>query len=571
MNLDAIRERAQMWTQAPHDADTRQAVQAMLNDADTTALQEAFHRDLAFGTGGMRGLMAPGTNRMNHAVVAMATQGLADYILSSHEGEGTPAVAIAHDSRHQSDAFTQVAAEVLAGNGLAVHLFPSLRPTPELSFAIRRLGCQAGIVITASHNPKEYNGYKVYWSDGGQIVPPHDQGIIECVRAVDGLSAVKRAAANDPLICTIDAQLDTDYHDAIAAHRISEHLTGEGSDLGIVYSPLHGTGAVSMAPALAACGFRNVEILASQAEPDGDFPTVDSPNPEEASALKLALDRAADSGAQLVLATDPDSDRVGAAVRQEDGTFRLLNGNEMAALLVHYVLKAKAERGELEEGDFVARTVVTTRLISDISAEFDIPVAETLTGFKWIASEIREREGRGRFLVGGEESYGYLIGDEVRDKDAIAAACMIAEVADVEWRRGRPLLDRLRDLHRHHGVYREALVSLKREGISGAEEIRAMMKGFRSAPPATLGGETVAEVRDHLDGWNGLPPSNVIQFLTEDGALVTARPSGTESKIKFYFSVKSTWSETEAYGEVWAALGERMARLGRDVGVEVNV
>ena len=287
--------------------------------------------------------------------------------------------------------------------------------------------------------------------------------------------------------------------------------------------------------------------------------------------MKLALDRAADSGAQLVLATDPDSDRVGAAVRQEDGTFRLLNGNEMAALLVHYVLKAKAERGELEEGDFVARTVVTTRLISDISAEFDIPVAETLTGFKWIASEIREREGRGRFLVGGEESYGYLIGDEVRDKDAIAAACMIAEVADVEWRRGRTLLDRLRDLHRHHGVYREALVSLKREGISGAEEIRAMMKGFRSAPPATLGGETVAEVRDHLDGWNGLPPSNVIQFLTEDGALVTARPSGTESKIKFYFSVKSTWSETEAYGEVWAALGERMARLGRDVGVEVNV
>ena len=571
MNLDAIRERAQLWTQAPHDADTRQAVQAMLNDADTTSLQEAFHQDLAFGTGGMRGLMGPGTNRMNHAVVAMATQGLADYILSSHEGEGTPAVAIAHDSRHQSDAFTQVAAEVLAGNGLAVHVFPSLRPTPELSFAIRRLGCQAGIVITASHNPKEYNGYKVYWSDGGQIVPPHDKGIIECVRAVEGLSAVKRAAANDPLIRKIDAQLDTDYHDAIAAHRISEDLIGEGSDLGIVFSPLHGTGAVSMVPALAACGFRNVEVLASQAEPDGDFPTVDSPNPEEASALKLALERAADSGAQLVLATDPDSDRVGAAVRQEDGTFRLLNGNEMAALLVHYVLKAKAERGELEEGDFVARTVVTTRLISDISGEFDIPVAETLTGFKWIASEIREREGRGRFLVGGEESYGYLIGDEVRDKDAIAAACMIAEVADVEWRRGRTLLDRLRDLHRHHGVYREALVSLKREGISGAEEIRAMMKGFRNAPPATLGGEAVAEVRDHLDGWNGLPPSNVIQFLTEDGALVTARPSGTEPKIKFYFSVKSTWSETEAYGEVWAALGERMARLGRDVGVEVNV
>lgn len=571
MNLDAIRERAQVWTQPPHDPATRDAVQAMLDDANPSALEEAFHQDLTFGTGGMRGIMGPGTNRMNAAVVAMATQGLADYILSAHEGEGTPSVAIAHDSRNQSDEFTRVSAEVLAGNGLCVHVFPALRPTPELSFAIRRLGCQAGIVITASHNPKEYNGYKVYWSDGGQIVPPHDKGIIACVRAVDGLAAVKRAASDDPLIHTIGDALDADYHAAIAGHRISEDLIDDGSDLGIVYSPLHGTGAVSMAPALAACGFRNVEVLASQAQPDGDFPTVESPNPEEASALKLALERASESGAQLVLATDPDSDRVGAAVRQEDGTFRLLNGNEMAALLVHYVLKAKAERGAFEEGDFVARTVVTTRLISDIAAEFDIPVAETLTGFKWIAAEIQAREDHGRFLVGGEESYGYLIGDEVRDKDAIAAACMIAEVADVEWRRGRTLLDRLRDLHRHHGVYREALVSLKREGISGAEEIRQMMKGFRSAPPATLGGEAVVEVRDHLEGWNGLPPSNVIQFLTEEGALVTARPSGTEPKIKFYFSVKAAWPETEAYEHVWSALGERMARLGEDVGVKVSV
>ena len=570
MNLDDIRQRAEAWTQAPHDPTTREAVQALLDDADPTELQEAFHQDLAFGTGGMRGIMGPGTNRMNAAVVAMATQGLADYILAAHEGEGTPAVAIAHDSRNDSDTFTQVAAEVLAGNGIAAHVFPALRPTPELSFAIRRLGCQAGIVVTASHNPKEYNGYKVYWGDGGQIVPPHDHGIIERVRAVDGLAAVKRSAPDDPLIHTIGAELDTDYHQSIAGHRISEVLIEEGSDLGIVYSPLHGTGTVSMAPALAACGFRNVEILAAQAQPDGNFPTVDSPNPEEASALRLAIERATESGAQLVLATDPDSDRVGAAVRQEDGSFRLLNGNEMASLLVHYVLKAKAERGALEEGDFVARTVVTTRLISDIAAEFDVPVAETLTGFKWIAAEIAAREGHGRFLVGGEESYGYLIGDEVRDKDAIAAACMIAELADVEWRRGRTLLDRLRDLHRHHGVYREALVSLKRVGMAGAEEIRAMMDGFRSTPPATLGGETVVEVRDHLNGWNGLPPSNVIQFLTEEGALVTARPSGTEPKIKFYVSVKGTWGETAVYDEVWAALGARIQRLGRDVGVEVN-
>ena len=569
MKLDDIRHRAEAWTREPHDADTRQAVQAMLDDADTAALEEAFHQDLAFGTGGMRGIMGPGTNRMNAAVVAMATQGLADYLAAHHDGP--MAVAIAHDSRHRSDEFTRVAAEVLAGNGIDAHVFPALRPTPELSFAIRRIGCQAGIVITASHNPKEYNGYKVYWGDGGQIVPPHDHGIIERVRAVQGLEAVRRAPADDPRIHIIDGQLDRDYHEAIAGHRISETLLEEGSDLGIVFSPLHGTGTVSMAPALAACGFRNVEVLAAQAEPDGAFPTVDSPNPEEASALRMALERAEETGAELVLATDPDSDRVGAAVRQPEGGFRLLNGNEVAALLVHYVLKAKAERGTIEEGDFVARTVVTTRLISDIAAEFDVPVAETLTGFKWIAAEIAAREGHGRFLVGGEESYGYLIGDEVRDKDAIAAACMIAEMADAEWRKGRTLLDRLRDLHRHHGMYREALVSLKRDGIAGAAEIRAMMDGFRTTPPSHLGGEAVAEVRDHLEGWNGLPPSNVIQFLTEEGALVTARPSGTEPKIKFYFSVKGEWATTEAYASAWDSLGDRIARFGEDLGVEISL
>ena len=569
MNLDDIRNRAIAWTRAPHEESSREAVQAMLDDPDPTALQEAFHQDLAFGTGGMRGIMGPGTNRMNAAVVAMATQGLAGYLAAHHDGP--MAVAIAHDSRHRSDEFTRVAAEVLAGNGIDAHVFPALRPTPELSFAIRRLGCQAGIVVTASHNPKEYNGYKVYWGDGGQIVPPHDHGIIEHVRAVDVLEAVRRAPSDDPRIHLIDGQIDADYYAAIAGHRISESLVEEGSDLGIVYTPLHGTGTVSMAPALEACGFRNVEVLASQAEPDGAFPTVESPNPEEASALKMALDRAVETGAELVLATDPDSDRVGVAVRQPEGGFRLLNGNEVAALLVHYVLKSRAERGKIEEGDFVARTVVTTRLVSDIADEFDVPVAETLTGFKWIAAEITSREGHGRFMVGGEESYGYLVGDEVRDKDAISAACMIAEMTDSEWCKGRTLLDRLRDLHRHYGMYREALVSLKREGIAGAGEIRAMMDGFRQSPPAHLGDEAVAEVRDHLHGWNGLPPSNVVQFLTEEGALVTARPSGTEPKIKFYFSVRGEWSSTDSYESTWSALGERIGRLGRDLGVEISL
>ncbi len=568
MNLDHIRKRAEAWTAAPHDEDTIHAVKSMLSSEDTEALIEAFHQDLAFGTGGMRGIMGPGTNRMNAAVVAMATQGLADYLAHHHSGDIS--VAIAHDSRHRSDEFTRVAAEVFAGNGIHAHVFPSLRPTPELSFAIRQLGCQAGIVVTASHNPKEYNGYKVYWGDGGQIVPPHDKGIIERVRAVEGLHAVRRAGSDSELIHVIGAQLDADYHATIAGHRISDQLINEGSDLSIVYSPLHGTGAVSMAPALEQCGFRNVDVLAEQATPDGAFPTVDSPNPEEASALRMALERAEATGAELVLATDPDSDRVGAAVRQAGGGFRLLNGNELASLLVHYVLKSKADRGDIQEGDFVARTVVTTRLISDIAAEFDVPVAETLTGFKWIAAEIAEREGRGQFLVGGEESYGYLVGDEVRDKDAIAAAAMIAEMADVEWRKGRTLLDRLRDLHRHYGMYREALVSLKREGISGAEEIRDMMAGFRTSPPASLGGEQVVEVRDHLNGWNGLPPSNVVQFLTEGGAMITARPSGTEPKIKFYFSVSQEWLETDAHGVVWEKLGERIQRIGTDFGVQVS-
>ncbi len=567
MNIDAIRSKAEVWTREPHDAETRQAVQAMLDNTDPTQLMEAFHQDLEFGTGGMRGIMGPGTNRMNAAVVAMATQGLADYLAA--ECSGDIAVAIAHDSRHRSDEFTRVAAEVLAGNGMKAHVFDGLRPTPELSFAIRQLGCQAGIVITASHNPKEYNGYKVYWGDGGQIVPPHDKGIISRVRAVEGLGAVKRAGATDPLIQTMGTEIDRDYYAAIAGHRLDKGLCEEGSDLGIVYSPLHGTGAVSMAPALSACGFRNVEVLEAQATPDGAFPTVDSPNPEEASALRMALDRAEESGADLVLATDPDSDRVGAAVRDASGQFRLLNGNEMASLLVHYVLRTKADRGELKEGDFVARTIVTTRLISEIAEAFDIPVAETLTGFKWIAAEILAREGQGHFLVGGEESYGYLIGDEVRDKDAIAAAAMIAEMAHVEWRRGRTLLDRLRDLHRHYGMYREALVSLKRGGIQGAEEIRAMMTGFRTTPPATLGGETVVEVRDHLEGWNGMPASNVVQFLTEQGALVTARPSGTEPKIKFYFSVRGEWLEGTSYDDAWQVLGDLIAAMGRDLGVEI--
>ena len=543
-----VRERAAEWTQAPFDAATREEVQAMLDEGGE-ALIESFYTDLEFGTGGLRGIMGHGTNRMNAYTVAMATQGLANYILAAKVAD--PAVAIAFDSRNRSPEFAQVAAEVLAGNGIHAHVFSELRPTPELSFAVRHLGCTAGIVLTASHNPKEYNGYKVYWSDGGQIVPPHDAGIIAEVRQVKGPSAVRRAAADNPLIHEIDSAVDGAYRAVLSGYRLHPGLIAEGSDLPIVYTPLHGTGAVSVVPALAANGFRNVQVVASQATPDGNFPTVHSPNPEEGAALEAAIALGRASGAALVMGTDPDSDRVGIAVPDGDD-WRLLNGNETGALLVDYVVRATRDAGRLKTGDYLAKTVVTSDLIAALGRDAGLPVYETLTGFKWIADVIRKREAEpGSFLVGGEESYGYLIGEAVRDKDAVAAACLIAECAHAAADAGKTLLDQLREIHERHGVWQEALISIKKEGRQGKAEIAAMMEAFRTNTPTALAGEEVVAFRDYRSGMErdmrtgaeqpiGLPTSNVVSFRTELGTLVTARPSGTEPKIKFYFSVHST-------------------------------
>jgi phosphoglucomutase len=553
---------AERWTRAPFDAETVAEVRALLAAGDKEPLIEQFHCGLAFGTGGMRGRMGVGTNRVNRYTIAMATQGLAAY-LREHAAAGARGVAIAYDSRNRSPEFAQVAAEVLAGNGIEAHVFGALRPTPELSFAVRRLGCAAGIVITASHNPKEYNGYKVYWADGAQVVPPHDEGIIACVRNVQDIEDV-RFESNSPRIHTIDAAQDTAYRQLLINQRLSADLIKNGSDMPIVFSALHGAGGVSVPPALKACGFRNVGEVAEQAAPDGDFPTVKSPNPEEASALELALKQAKTSGAQLVLATDPDSDRVGAAAPDAAGAFQLLNGNQTGALLVHYVLEQRAKSGDLLPGDYVARTVVTTRLIEDIARHFEVDVALTLTGFKWIAAAIAQRESvrqpgvnGGRYLVGGEESYGYLIGEAVRDKDAASSAVMLAEIADLEWKRGRTLWDRLDDIHRQFGHYQEALVSIVREGRTGQAEIAEIMDGLRNNPPATLGGEAVTNVTDLLkdNAALGLPASNVIQLETETGALITARPSGTEPKIKYYFSVRNAPSQGRA------GLSEQIARF----------
>ena len=576
-------ERAMAWTEGPFDEITRAEVKQLIASGGEE-LVESFYTDLEFGTGGLRGLMGPGTNRMNRYTVAQATQGLAQYILKA-KAHGAR-VAIAHDSRNGSPMFARVAAEVLAGNGIEVHLFPALRPTPQLSFTVRHLECTSGIVITASHNPKEYNGYKVYWNDGGQIVPPHDHGIIEEVRGVMGPEAVKWGKDSDSQrrIHLTDSAVDDAYLKTVTDLRMDTDLIENGSDLPIVFTPLHGTGSVSVIPALSRAGFRSVHIVDSQREPDGNFPTVHSPNPEEGAALSAAIELAREVNAQLVLGTDPDADRVGIAVpdANAEGGWRLLNGNETGALLVDYVVNGRAENGTLQPGfDFVAKTIVTSDLMSEIGKAAGLDVHETLTGFKWIAAAIREQEGKGRFVVGGEESYGYMIGDAVRDKDAVAAACLICEMAHAAHREGLDMLGRLERIHRAHGAFREALVAQTKQGRAGKEEIAQQMESFRSNPPAELGGESVVELRDYksqtstnlTDGTTqaiDLPSSNVIQMITANGSIVTARPSGTEPKIKFYFSVrmaKSTLAAASSYDAAMRELDDQIQSLKEALGV----
>ena len=576
-------ERAMAWTEGPFDEITRAEVKQLIASGGEE-LVESFYTDLEFGTGGLRGLMGPGTNRMNRYTVAQATQGLAQYILKANAHGAR--VAIAHDSRNGSPMFARVAAEVLAGNGIEVHLFPALRPTPQLSFTVRHLECTSGIVITASHNPKEYNGYKVYWNDGGQIVPPHDHGIIEEVRGVMGPEAVKWGKDSDSQrrIHLTDSAVDDAYLKTVTDLRMDTDLIENGSDLPIVFTPLHGTGSVSVIPALSRAGFRSVHIVDSQREPDGNFPTVHSPNPEEGAALSAAIELAREVNAQLVLGTDPDADRVGIAVpdANAEGGWRLLNGNETGALLVDYVVNGRAKNGTLQPGfDFVAKTIVTSDLMSEIGKAAGLDVHETLTGFKWIAAAIREQEGKGRFVVGGEESYGYMIGDAVRDKDAVAAACLICEMAHAAHREGLDMLGRLERIHRAHGAFREALVAQTKQGRAGKEEIAQQMESFRSNPPAELGGESVVELRDYksqtstnlTDGTTqaiDLPSSNVIQMITANGSIVTARPSGTEPKIKFYFSVrmaKSTLAAASSYDAAMRELDDQIQSLKEALGV----
>jgi phosphoglucomutase len=547
--LSIATQNATLWTSDLFNAETRAEAETLLKEGGD-ALIEPFYKDLDFGTGGMRGIMGVGTNRINPYTLGLATQGLADYAKSFFDGKPLKA-AIAFDSRNNSKSFARKVAEVLSANGVHTFLFEDLRPTPELSFAVRELGCDFGIVLTASHNPKEYNGYKVYWDDGGQLVPPHDSAVIEKVRATRFEDI--RWDANEALIETVGTAIDDKYTDMVAGLSLSN--AGK-TELDIVFTALHGTSIVSVPPALAKAGFTKVQLVEAQSAPDGNFPTVASPNPEESAALAMAVAQAEATNADLVIGCDPDTDRVGIAVNDGTGKMQLLNGNDTAALLVHYILEAYKRNGTLPANGFTAATVVTTDLIAEISAAYEVPCYRCLTGFKWIADIIKNKPEE-QFLVGGEESYGYLIGDAVRDKDAVASAVMIAEMAANAKAQGRTVLQQLEAIHREFGQYQERLISITKKGRSGAQEIADMMTALRNDPPKNLAGSPVIIAIDHgkatqTDLRTGathsteLPASNVLQFITEAGDKVSARPSGTEPKIKFYFSVRTTTGGSHA-------------------------
>lgn len=547
-------ERARAWLQSGFDEKTKATVQEMI-DTDSPELTESFVKDLEFGTGGMRGIMGVGTNRINEYTLGMATQGLSNYLKKSFPNEDIR-VAIAHDSRNNSDVFARKVAEIFAANGFEAYLFDGLRPTPELSYVLRKYDCKSGVVITASHNPPEYNGYKVYWEDGGQLVPPHDKNVIAEVRKIKSPNEIRDEYRSYNII-QLGKEADKMYWESVSGVCSEQH----DSDLKIVYTPLHGTGVMSIPPVLDLLGYQHVNVLSAQAEPDGNFPTVDSPNPEEAAALEMAIDRAKKTNADIVLGTDPDTDRVGIAVRNKDGEFELFNGNQTAAILFHYLLKKWKTADMLDGNQFVCKTIVTSELMADIADHFGVKCYDTLTGFKWIAELIRKKEGKEKFIVGGEESYGYLVDDFVRDKDAVISAVTICEAAAEAKKQGLTLIDVLRDIYLNVGFYRERMISITKKGISGAEEISKMMTDLRENTPKELAGLKAVTLndfqkRESTDLQSGkvtgieLPKSNVIQVIMEDGSRFTARPSGTEPKIKFYFSVKGELKDLASYDRV---------------------
>lgn len=575
--MDAvIQERVNTWANGNYDQATKEAIANMqANNQDELA--DAFYKSLEFGTGGLRGIMGVGTNRINKYTIGMATQGFANYLKKTYPAE-TIKMAIGHDSRNNSRFFAETTANVFAANGIKVYLFEALRPTPELSFAIRHLGCKGGVVCTASHNPKEYNGYKAYWNDGGQLVPPHDKNVIKEVEAVTSIDDVKWTGG-EMNISIMGKEMDVAYLKMVKGLSVYPEVIAKQHDLKIVYTPIHGTGITLVPQVLKDFGFTNVTVVEEQSVPDGNFPTVIYPNPEESETMSIGLSKAKALDADILLGTDPDADRVGIGVKNHKGEWVLMNGNQTAVLAFAYMLEARKAKGIAQPNDMVITTIVTTEMINALAAANDVACYNVLTGFKWIAELIKEKEQQENYVIGGEESFGLMIGDQIRDKDAISAVALMCEMAAYAKEQGKTLFEKMIELYQQYGFYYENLISITKKGMNGQKEIADMMDGFRNNPPATIDGAQVVQLLDYElqkgsnpstgETWSILlPKSNVLQFITADGSKISARPSGTEPKIKFYFSVKSTLANKADFDVVYAELEQKIKRIIVDMHLQ---
>ena len=557
-----IDQKVAIWLTGNYDEATKNNIRD-LQANQPGELEESFYKNLEFGTGGLRGIMGVGTNRINKYTIGMATQGFANYLTKTYPDEKI-SVSIAHDSRNNARFFAETTAAVFAANGLKVYLFETLRPTPELSFAVRHLGCKAGVVCTASHNPKEYNGYKAYWNDGGQLVPPHDKNVITEVEAIQSVDEVKWTGG-EANIELLGSDMDAAYIKMVKSLSVYPEVIEAQKDLKIVYTPIHGTGITMVPQVLKAFGFTNVHIVEEQSTPDGNFPTVAYPNPEESETMSIGLAKAKLLDADILLGTDPDTDRVGVGVKNHKGEWVLMNGNQTAVLAFAYMMEARRAKGIAKANDMVITTIVTTEMINEVAKQNKVSCYNVLTGFKWIAELIKEKEGQENYVIGGEESFGLMIGDQIRDKDAVSAVALLCEMAAYEKNKGRTLFDKMIELYVQYGFYYETLISITKKGMNGQEEIAAMMEGYRQSPPSTINGTKVATLLDYelqkgtnlLTGetWKiNLPKSNVLQFITEDGSKISARPSGTEPKIKFYFSVNTKLNDASEFDAQYATL-----------------
>lgn len=576
--LAQVTAKAKTWLSEKYDADTRKEVQALLDQEDKTELIESFYKDLEFGTGGLRGIMGVGTNRVNIYTIGGATQGLANYLLKEFSSLKEIKVVIGHDCRNNSRLYAEISADIFAANGIKAYLFEDLRPTPEISYAIRKLGCQSGIMITASHNPKVYNGYKVYWEDGAQVIPPHDKSIIAEVNRVK-VDQIKFKGGDKKLIEILGKDMDNAYIQDLKTLLLSPDSIKRHANIGIVYTPLHGTGFTIIPKALKECGFTNIINVPEQDVLSGDFPTVISPNPEDPAAMALAVKKAEETNAELVFATDPDADRFGAGIRNDKGEFILLNGNQTMLILIYYIITRRKELGLLSKKDYTVRTIVTSALTQVVSEKNGVEMFECYTGFKWIAAVMRELEGKRNYIGGGEESYGFLAEDFVRDKDSVSAAILFGEIAAWAKDNGKTLYEMLQDIYVEYGFSKEKGISVTKEGRSGVEEIEAMMKNFRENPIKEIAGSKVILIKDFVtlkaqdfsineEYTLEMPTtSNVLQYFTQDKTKVSIRPSGTEPKIKFYIEVQDKLKSREEYDAVNAATEKKIEQVCKDLGI----